>query len=88
MWRRCHGTAEEKALLATWPVASLGDWVKRVNQAEKGKELEALRRGVHRGRLYGTTDWQRHIAKLLGLESVYRPVGSPRTGRNRILLSE
>jgi hypothetical protein len=34
------------------------------------KELAALRRSVHRGRPYGTPDWQRRIAKRLGAEYV------------------
>ncbi|MBN2023114.1 MAG: transposase [Pirellulales bacterium] len=82
LWRRCRGGTEEKAILATCPVELPGDWIERVNRADNKKELEALRRSVHRGRPYGTSDWQQRIAKRLGLESAYRAVGRPRIGRH------
>jgi hypothetical protein len=34
-----------------------------------GRELEALRRCVQRGRPYGWPEWLKEIAKRLGLES-------------------
>jgi putative transposase len=52
-----------------------------------GRKLQALRRSVHRGRPYGTPEWQRRVAKRLGLESAYRPTGRPRVG-NRTPLVE
>jgi putative transposase len=88
LWRRCRGIAEEKAILTTCPVELPNDWVERVNLADNEKELEALRCSVHRGRPYGTPDWQRRIAKRLGLESAYRPVGRPGVTRNRNQLVE
>jgi putative transposase len=78
LWRRCRGSLDEKALLSEWPLEIPNDWVERVNRADNDKELEALRRSVHRGRPYGTTEWQRQIAKRLGLESAYRSDGRPR----------
>jgi hypothetical protein len=35
------------------------------------------RRSVCRGRPYGEPEWQRRIAKRLGLESAYRSAGRP-----------
>ena len=78
LWRRCCGDADDKAVLARWPLDLPGDWVARVNRADNEKELEALRRSVQRGRPYGESEWQRQIAKRLGLESAYRSVGRPR----------
>jgi putative transposase len=84
LWRRCQGTQQEQSLLAHWPVEMPPDWVERVNQAEDGPELEALRRCVQRGRPYGQPQWQKEIAKRLGLESAFRPPGRPRKmGINR-----
>ena len=43
-----------------------------------------LRRSVQRGRPFGQPEWQKEIAKRLGLESAYRPTGRPRSvGRNQ-----
>ena len=48
------------------------------NQTDDAQELEALRRSVQRGRPFGQPEWQKEIAKRLGLESAYRPTGRPR----------
>ena len=82
-WRRCQGTQQEQSLLANWPVEVPPNWVERVNQADDGRELEAIRRCVQRGRLYGRTQWQQEIAKRLGLESAYRPAGRRAKSGNR-----
>jgi len=56
----------------------------RVNQTDDAQELEALRRSMQRGRPFGQPEWQKEIAKRLGLESAYRPTGRPRkVGRNQ-----
>ncbi len=81
LWRRCRGTAEDKAVLAAWPLEVPEDWLERVNRADNESELEALRRSVQRGRPYGATEWQKRIAKRLGLESAYRSPGRPRIAR-------
>ena len=69
LWRRGSGSPDDKALLSEWPLDIPEDWVERVNRADNDKELEALRCSVQRGRPYGTTEWQRQIAKRLGPES-------------------
>ena len=81
LWRRCQGSADEKGVLTAWPVERPADWIERVNRADNEKELEALRRSVQRGRPYGAPQWQRQVAKRLGLESAYRSAGRPRIAR-------
>jgi putative transposase len=81
LWRRYHGTKEERSLLSAWPIDMPADWLERVNRSDDKEELEALRRSVQRGRPYGRADWQKRIAKRLGLESAYRPTGRPRTAK-------
>jgi len=82
LWSRCCGGVGEKPVLAGWPLDLPKDWVERVNRADNEKELEALRRSVQRGRPYGASEWQRRIAKRLGLESAYRSAGRPRIARS------
>jgi putative transposase len=77
LWRHCHGTAAERSLLAAWPIERPADWVERVNQTDNERELESLRQSVQRGRPFGRPEWQKQIAKRLGLESAYRPSGRP-----------
>jgi putative transposase len=85
LWRRCHGTTEERLLMATWPIDMPPDWLERVNRDDEvQEELESLRQSVQRGRPFGPPEWQKEIAKRLGLESAYRPTGRPRKiGRNQ-----
>jgi putative transposase len=78
LWRRCMGSAQEKSILADWPVKLPGDWVERVNQADNEKELSALRQSIERGRPFGNPDWQTKIAQQFGLDSTYRDRGRPR----------
>jgi putative transposase len=84
LWRRSNGTAEERSLLAPWPLDVPADWIDRVNQTDDNEELESIRRSVERGRPFGQPEWQKEISKRLGLESAYRPTGRPRkAGRDR-----
>jgi len=78
LWRRYLGTAEEQSLLAAWPVDVPANWLERVNRSEDEQELDSLRQSVWRGRPFGRPEWQKEIAKRLGLESAYRPTGRPR----------
>jgi putative transposase len=78
LWQRCHPTRAERSLLAAWPIDMPANWLERVNQTDDAQELEALRRSVQRGRPFGQPEWQKEIAKRLGLESAYRPTGRPR----------
>ena len=88
LWQRCHPTGEERSLLAAWPIDMPANWLERVNQTDNAQELEALRRSGQRGRPFGQPEWQKEIAKRLGLESAYRPTGRPRrVGRNQKCLA-
>jgi putative transposase len=78
LWRRSCGGEAERSWLASWPIRAPANWLERVNQTEDEQELESLRRSVQRGRPFGQADWQKEIAKRLGLESAYRPTGRPR----------
>jgi putative transposase len=78
LWRRYRGAEADRSWLAPWPLEAPPNWLERVNQTEDDQELDSLRRSVQRGRPFGKPDWQKEIAKRLGLESAYRPTGRPR----------
>jgi putative transposase len=75
---RWWGQEAKPAFLVEGPMKRPADWVSRVNRAETGAELEALRACVHRGRPYGSEVWQVRTAKRLGLGATLRPIGRPR----------
>jgi putative transposase len=76
-WRRLHGSPEEQALLAPWPLPEPAGWVKQVSETQTDAELEAIRRSVVRGQPYGSAKWVQRTAKRLGLESTLRNRGRP-----------
>ena len=75
-WLRAH--AEDKALLATWPLPRRPSWVDHVNAPQSEAEVAALRRCVDRGSPFGDDAWTDRAVYRLGLESTRRPRGRPR----------
>ncbi len=61
-----------------WPVRPPRDWVAFVNRPETGPELDALRRSVARGALFGASSWQQRTATRLKLDSSLRPPWRPK----------
>src|SRR5688572_12439974 len=80
MYRRVHGSTEERAILADSPVPLGSKWLEHVNRAQTTAELAEIRQSVVRGRPYGDADWQRKTAARMGLEHSFRPRGRPKQG--------
>jgi putative transposase len=78
LYRRLHGTPEERALLADPPIALGRLWCDHVNEVQTEAELEAIRRCVARGQPYGGDAWRAKVTRHLGLEHSFRPRGRPR----------
>jgi len=78
LWRRVHGTTDDRRWLAPWPLPEPRGWPRLVNESQSDQELEAIRRIVIRGQPYGSERWVRDAAKSLGLESTLRRRGRPR----------
>ena len=77
LYRRLHGTPEERALLAESPVPLGSHWLEHVNRGQTKAEVEEIRRCVVRGQPYGDALWQRKTAERMGLEYTFRPRGRP-----------
>lgn len=54
------------------------DWLASVNEPQSDAEESAVRHSIRRGTPLGDADWQKRIARDLGLESSLRPIGRPR----------
>ena len=80
LWRRVHGTSEDRRWLSKWPLPRPRNWADFVNQPQTEAELEAIRRSVCRGQPFGNEGWVKKTAKQLGLESTLRSRGRPRKG--------
>ncbi|HEY2585374.1 MAG TPA: transposase [Tepidisphaeraceae bacterium] len=78
LWRREHGSPQERGILSEWPVARPADWLAWVNEPQTDKELEALRESVRRGRPFGAADWQARAAEALDLQFTFGRRGRPK----------
>jgi putative transposase len=75
-WQRGH--AEDRRLLAAWPLPRRAGWIDQVNQPQTEAELAAVRRSIERGVPFGDESWTRRVVRHLGLETTLRPRGRPR----------
>ena len=85
-WGSLHrwnaGRAQEKSLLAPWPLRRRPRWIEYVNTPQTEAELLSLRRCVKRGSPYGESSWCDRMVRRLGLESTLRPQGRPKKQRD------
>jgi len=78
LWRRHHGDADQRALLAKWPLAIPENWLATVNRLQRATAVEALQKCVRKGAPFGSERWVKRSAQRLGLQSTLRPRGRPR----------
>ena len=78
LWRRTHGSADQRRILHRWPVPCPRRWLELVNEPQTESELEAIRKSVNGGQPYGASDRVEQTASKLGLESTLRKRGRPR----------
>lgn len=76
--RWLRGAADDKALLAAWPLPRKANWVDHVNAPQTEGELAAIRRSTQRGSPLGDDAWIEQAARRLNLESTLRPRGRPK----------
>jgi putative transposase len=78
LYRRLHGTPEERTILAEGPVSLSRDWLRHVNRPQSMVELMAIQQSVLRGSPYGSDAWQQKTAKRMGLVFTLRARGRPK----------
>ena len=77
LWRRLHGSAEQRAIFGPWPVAKPRRWAQLVNEPQHETEVQALRKCVARGQPFGSDSWVAATADELGLQFTLRRRGRP-----------
>jgi putative transposase len=78
LYRWLRGTAEDREVLAPWPLARKAGWLDHVNRPLTDAELLAVRQSIERGRPFGGEAWSDRAVRRLGLETTLRPRGRPR----------
>ena len=76
--RWLRGSAEDRQLLAPWPLPRKSGWTEFVNTPQTEAELAAVRKSVDRGNPFGDESWSDRAVRRLGLETTLRPRGRPR----------
>jgi putative transposase len=82
LYRWAHGSAEDKQLLAAWPLPRRPNWVKHVNSPQTEPEMQAVRRSIKRCSPLGDDPWTDRVVRKMGLESTLRPQGRPKKPTN------
>jgi putative transposase len=78
LYRWLRGSADDKRLLATWPLPRKSGWVDHVNTPLTDGELAAMQHSMQRGNPFGGNAWSDNTVQRLGLETTLRPRGRPR----------
>jgi putative transposase len=78
LYRWTRGNADDRALLAAWPLPRKSSWVEYVNEPQSEVELLAIQRSIQRGCPFGDSTWSHRTVERLGLESTLRPRGRPK----------
>jgi len=78
LYRWLRGSAEDRGLLAAWPMPRPAHWIENVNTPRTEAELNALRRCVNRGSPFGSESWSDRTVRRLGLETTLRSRGRPK----------
>jgi putative transposase len=78
LWRWLRGDQQQRSLLAAWPMARPGQWLRWVNRVESKGDLAAVRHATQRGNPFGEPSWMARTVRKLGLETTLRPRGRPR----------
>lgn len=78
LYKRIHGTEEQKKILSPWPMDTPDDYLERINQAQPKEEVENIRRAIKRNKPYGSDIWTSKIIKGFGLETTLRDPWRPK----------
>jgi putative transposase len=78
LYRWVRGSAEDKDLLAAWPLPRRPRWVEHVNAPQTEAEMQAVHQSIQRGGPLGDDQWTDRIVRQMGLGSTLRPQGRPR----------
>ena len=75
LYRWNQGTARQKRLLASWPLARKSGWCDWVAMPLSDREIKRLQWSIQRGAPFGQETWNESIARRYNLEMTMRPRG-------------
>ncbi len=78
VWRRVHGTANQKRILSSWPISMPQNYLKYLNEPQKDEEIAIIRRSIIKNIPFGADAWRDVVVKKFKLEQTLRGVGRPK----------
>ena len=78
VWRRTHGTEQQKKLLDPLPVQLPNNYLTWINTTDQQEEVETIRRSVNKGVPYGRESWVDRMVTTHHLETTLRNAGRPK----------
>jgi len=80
IYKREHGSAEQKKILSEWPVNMPKNYLSLVNDEQGIDEEKIIKNTIEKSNPYGDSDWVKKVVKKFGLEQTLRGVGRPKNG--------
>ena len=80
IYRREHGSTEQKKMLSEWLVDTPKNYLSLVNYEQDIDEEKVIENSIEKSNPYGDHDWVKKVVKKFGLEQTLRKVGRPKNG--------
>ena len=80
IYRREHGSVEQKKILSEWPIDIPENYLLLVNRGQDTDDEKVIESSIDKSNPYGDGDWVRKAVKKFGLEQTLRGVGRPKNG--------
>jgi len=80
IYRREHGSTEQKKMLSGWPIDMPKNYLSLVNYEQDIDEEKVIENSIEKSNPYGDHDWVKKVVKKFGLEQTLRGVGRPKNG--------
>jgi len=80
VWRREHGTNQQKKILSEWPIEIPENYIKYLNEAQTDEEVNLIRKSVNKNIPFGSDGWVEKMVDKFKLSQTLRGVGRPKNG--------
>ena len=80
VWRREFGTIKQKKILNSWPIETPRNYIQYLNEPQKDKELQSIRKSVNKNIPFGNDSWVWRMVDKFKLKQTLRGVGRPKNG--------
>ncbi|MFZ2522374.1 MAG: transposase [Minisyncoccia bacterium] len=80
VWRREHGTQNQKKILYSWPIDIPNNYLNYLNESQPEEELESVRKSINKNVPFGGSMWVGKTVDKFRISQTLRNVGRPKNG--------